>query len=124
MEHDGYAPAPLLNPANLESALARPQNAAGYAGADLIRQAATLTIGIAQAQAFLDGNKRVAFDALHVFLELNGCQYVGDPIDLAQWLLTVAERRADDRVSIAAAVDEFDAWLRQRITTVSTRTRE
>lgn len=59
---DGYAEATevsveqaqddLLNLGQLESALARPQNAAIYEEADIVRQAATLFWGIASSQAF------------------------------------------------------------------------
>src|SRR5438552_17672465 len=44
----------------LDSALMRPVHAAQYADADLAEQAATLIWGIAQNQAFIDGNKRLA----------------------------------------------------------------
>lgn len=50
----------LLNEHQLESALVRPQNAAAYEDADIIRQAATLFWGITSNHAFRDGNKRTA----------------------------------------------------------------
>ena len=62
----------LLNENQLESALARPQNAAAYEGADIVRQAATLFWGIASNHAFADGNKRTAVVMLRAFLNLNG----------------------------------------------------
>jgi prophage maintenance system killer protein len=40
----------LLNSAQLESALARPQNAALYEDADIVRQAATLFWGVASCR--------------------------------------------------------------------------
>jgi death-on-curing protein len=111
MERTGYAPAPLRDEGLLESAVMRPQMAAYYEEADLIRQAALLAIGIAQAQTFLDGNKRAAYAAVDVFLRLNGKLYQGDPIALAQQLEGVATR-AD---SLAAATDRFEAWLRDHV---------
>src|SRR5216683_335276 len=63
MERFGLAPAPLRDEGVLESAVMRPRMAAYYDEADLIRQAALLAVGISQAQAFLDGNKRTALDA-------------------------------------------------------------
>ena len=63
----------LRNPAALESALARPKHAAGYADADIAEQAATLLWGIAENQPFVDGNKRIALVVTLTFLELNGC---------------------------------------------------
>jgi death on curing protein len=56
----------------LDSALARPMHAATYGAADLAEQAATLIWGIAENQAFLDGNKRLALVVTLTFLEVNG----------------------------------------------------
>jgi len=47
-------------------------HAAAYAAADLAEQAATLIWGIAENQAFLDGNKRLALVVTLTFLEVNG----------------------------------------------------
>jgi death-on-curing family protein len=44
----------------VESALARPQHAAIYEGADLIRQAATLCYGLIKNHPWVGGNKRTA----------------------------------------------------------------
>ena len=86
------APRPLRDEGLLESALKRPQMAAYYEGADIIRQATLLGTGISQAQAFLDGNKRTAFQTLDAFLWVNGWEYVGDPLDLARQFEQFAER--------------------------------
>jgi death on curing protein len=56
----------------LDSALLRPVHAADYGGADLAEQAATLIWGIAENQAFIDGNKRLALVVTLTFLEVNG----------------------------------------------------
>ena len=56
----------------LESALARPIQAAHYANADIADQAATLLWGVAQNQPFVDGNKRIALVVALTFLEING----------------------------------------------------
>ena len=53
----------------LEGALARPASYAHYQNADLALQAAVLAHGIAESQAFLDGNKRLALVAMLTFLE-------------------------------------------------------
>jgi len=42
----------VVNPAHLESALARPQNAAAYEGADIARQAATLFRALSRTTLF------------------------------------------------------------------------
>ncbi len=68
----GEAAQPLRNENGLVSVLEKPKNAAYYEGADILAQAAILCIGISQAQAFLDGNKRTAFAVLGVFLSISG----------------------------------------------------
>lgn len=110
MRHMGWAPAPLRDEGALESAIMRPRMAAHYEEADLIRQAALLAIGISQAQAFVDGNKRTADAALELFLHINGVELTVDPLAVARELERVAE--AEDR---AGAAEAFEAWLRQAI---------
>jgi death-on-curing protein len=109
MERSGYVPAPLRDAGALESAVLKPQMAAYYQGADLDRQGALLAVGIAQAQAFIDGNKRTAYAALDVFLRLNHTPFNGDPVELAKQLEALAERTD----SLDAATSRFEAWLRQ-----------
>jgi death-on-curing protein len=55
----------------IESALGAAENAFWYTG-DLFRTAATYAYGIAENQAFLDGNKRTGILAAVVFLKFNG----------------------------------------------------
>lgn len=56
----------------LESALARPMNRFQYQeDADLCDLAAAYGVGIARNHPFVDGNQRVAFQAMYVFLGLN-----------------------------------------------------
>jgi death on curing protein len=111
MEKFGVGPAPLREEGLLESAIMRPRMAAYYDEAGIVRQAALLAVGVSQAQAFLDGNKRTAFAACDVFLRLNGIVIVGDPIELALQLEAVAERSDD----LEAATNRFDVWLRVHI---------
>jgi death on curing protein len=111
MEQFGAAPRPLRDEGALESAIVRTRAAEYYEEADLIRQAALLAIGISQAQAFLDGNKRTAFLAMDTFLELNGLEFIGERLDLARQLEAVAERPGER----AAAEADFEAWLRERV---------
>ena len=84
MRRLGDEPKPLRDEGILESAVMRPQMAAYYEGADIVRQAALLGAGISQAQAFLDGNKRTAYLALNTFLRMNGLTYIGDRLALAR----------------------------------------
>jgi len=97
----------LLNLGQLESALARPQNAAAYEGADIVRQAATLFWGVAANHAFRDGNKRTAVVLLRSFLNLNGFD------------MTLAEDEIFElAVGIADAhlrVDDVEARLRPAV---------
>ena len=108
MEKFGVGPAPLREEGLLESAIMRPRMAAYYEEVDIIRQAVLLAIGVSQAQAFLDGNKRTAFAACDVFLRLNGIVIIGDPIELALQLEAIAERTSN----LEAATDRFEVWLR------------
>lgn len=111
MEKFGFASAPLRGEGMLESAIMRPRMAAYYSEADIIRQAALLAVGISQAQAFLDGNKRTAFAASDVFLRLNGLAFAGDPLELAMQLEAVAERTGN----LEEATGGFEEWLRERV---------
>ena len=112
MERTGSAPQPLIREGSLESAIRRAQYAAYYESADLIRQCALLAIGISQAQAWLDGNKRTAYACATVFLILNGHEYTGDPLALAQELEAVATREA----TLGEAERRFEDWLRGQVT--------
>jgi len=59
----------LLNQGALEAAVFRPQT--GYYN-DLSEEAAALLESLVNNHAFVDGNKRVGFAAMHTFLLLNG----------------------------------------------------
>lgn len=111
LAHYGYPHAALRDEGLLQSALMRPQMAAHYEEADLIRQAALLAVGISQAQAFLDGNKRTAFAVCEVFLSVNGLHMNGEPLEMAKQLEAVATRED----SLDAATDRFEAWLRDHV---------
>jgi death on curing protein len=87
----GEAPRALRAEGSLESALTRPQTAAYYEGANVVRQAALLGIGISRAQAFPDGNKRTAFASLDAFLWVNGWDFVDEPLELARRFEQFAE---------------------------------
>ena len=89
----------------------RPRQAAFYENIDLIRQVALMAVGISQAQAFVDGNKRTAFQCLDSFLWINGVEFTGDPMALADWLVAVAERSSE----LGAATDDFEGWLRDNV---------
>ena len=50
---------------------------------------------IAQAQAYLDGNKRTAVAAALVFLECNGISTDFDSLPLYEAIIAVAEKRME-----------------------------
>ena len=67
----------------IESALLRPQT--GYY-ADLIEQAAALWESLAMNHGFIDGNKRVAFACMDIFLGLNGARLEADPDEVISFI--------------------------------------
>lgn len=89
----------------------RPQMAAYYAKAALIEQCGLLALGISQAQAFVDGNKRTAFIAADVFLRMNGHTFAGDPLEMARQLEVVATHSRSDE----EATNRFIEWLRGHV---------
>lgn len=91
----------------LESALARPQNLAAYGYPDLADLAAAYGAGLAQNHPFADGNKRVAFLAIGLFLAMNGQRLVATQLDATQIMLALAAGDLDE----AALAD----WIRQHL---------
>ena len=69
-------PEGIRDPGLLESALFRPQS--GYYD-DLIEMAAALFESLLMNHPFIDGNMRVAFYSVDVFLRLNGWRMRVDP---------------------------------------------
>ena len=101
---------PLRDPGRLESAVLRARTVAYYEGADLVRQAAVLAVGIAQNQPFVDGIKRAAFMAALVFLRVNGHPFRGDRLTLAHRIEDVAIGSEN----LEAATLRLEACLRQQ----------
>lgn len=87
-----------------ESALARPQNLAAYGEPDAADLAAAYGCGLARNHPFIDGNKRTAFVAVELFLQLNGQELVADDADCVLTMLAVAAGQIDEPA--------FAAWLR------------
>jgi prophage maintenance system killer protein len=96
----------------LEAAAKRAEWAAHYQGADLIRQAIMLAIGISDAQAFLDGNKRAALVAADEFLDRNDWEFVGDRFEWAVQFKAATAALPQDK---SRAIDAFEAWTRQYV---------
>ncbi len=111
MRRTGSTPQPLRDRSGLESALNRGPSAAYYEGANIVRQAALIAVGIAQTQPYLDGNKRTAAMVCIVFLGFNDITIIEEDFDIHEQLIAIAE----SGVPRAVAEDRFEAWLRLHI---------
>ena len=82
----------------VESALGSAINTALYGGGDVFDVAAAYAFHIAQAQAFLDGNKRTAIGSALAFLALNHPMRKPAPADLNALydaMIAIANRELD-----------------------------
>ncbi len=106
-EHGG-APG-LRDEGLLESALARPRHLLTYGQPepDLAALAAAYGTGLAQNHPFVDGNKRVAFLAVGLFLLLNGHRLVATQADATLTMFTLAAGELDESA--------FADWLRAHV---------
>ncbi len=95
MERMGQTPA-LRDEGALSSALMRPAMAARYEDADLATQAVRLITGIVLAHPFVDGNKRVAFVAMMLFLRKNGIRFSPPPADATAIMLALAAGQVNE----------------------------
>jgi len=94
----------------LEAALARPRQRRAYrADADLAELAAAYGHGLATGHPFHDGNKRIAFVTMAVFLELNGVELEADEAEVVTMMLGWAAGELSD--------EQLAAWVRSRTTT-------
>jgi len=82
----------------LESALARPRNTYAYQPQTTIADlAASCAFGLARNHAFVDGNKRMAFLSIGLFLTINGYQLTAEPFDAIQAILALAAGELDEK---------------------------
>jgi death on curing protein len=88
-----------------ESALARSKNLAAHGEPDVHALAASYGVGLAKNHPFIDGNKRTAFVAVELFIELNGHELMASDADCVLTMLAVASGQMDE--------DTFARWLRQ-----------
>jgi death-on-curing protein len=89
----------------LEAAIFRPQS--GYY-ADAIQEAAALFESLLINHPFVDGNKRMAFAAMDVFLRINGYKLNVDSKEAYQAIMAMLENQSLD-------VNGIDQWLRGKI---------
>jgi death-on-curing protein len=95
----------LRDETGLESALARPQQQLAYGEApDLARLAAAYGFGLARNHPFQDGNKRIAFVAMAVFLGLNGYEVGVPEAEVVAAMLGLAAGEVTE--------DQLAEWLR------------
>lgn len=104
-EHGGASG--LRDEGLLDSALARPLNLALYEQPDLASLAASYGFGLAKNHAFVDGNKRVAFLAVGLFLSINGYRLVATQAEATLTMLDVAAGEIDEAA--------FAHWIRTHI---------
>jgi death on curing protein len=96
----------LRDPGLLESALDRPKNRYHYESeSDLSSLAASYGFGLARNHPFVDGNKRVAFQAMYVFLGLNGFRIEAEEAEVVRLILALASGDLPE--------PELAVWLRQ-----------
>lgn len=87
-----------------DSALARPRNLASYGAPDAAALAASYCVGLAKNHPFIDGNKRIAFVAMELFIEVNGGRLTVDDATATAVMLSVARGDLDE--------SSLAAWIR------------
>ncbi len=92
----------VRDPGALEAALFRPQT--GYYD-DIVAEAAALMESLAINHPFVDGNKRIAFAAVDVFLRTNGWRLRRAPMQIYAEMMQMFESGSFD-------IAHLDPWLR------------
>ena len=88
----------------LDSALARPRNAFQYDEVrDIPGLAASYAFGLARNHPFVDGNKRMAFMAVGLFLGANRWRLTAEPADAIRAVQALASGEIGEA--------QFAAWL-------------
>jgi death-on-curing protein len=88
----------------LDSALARPRHRWSYGEADLPVVTAAYGFGLAKNHGYVDGNKRVAYMAMFVFLYLNGLDLIASEPDAVVTMTDVASGELSE--------EELAVWIR------------
>ena len=101
LQRYGGAPG-VRDPGALEAALYRPQT--GYYE-DIVAEASALMESLAANHPFLDGNKRIAFAATDVFLQINGWQLKRLPTQIYSEMMQLFEAGQFD-------IAHLEPWLR------------
>ena len=106
----------VFDRALVESSLARPQQAAAFENADLIRQAATLYFGLVKNHPWVGGNKRTGTASPDEFLFRNGYEVTATPAETVEMVLAVEGERW--------GADEVEGWLRERAKLIPAKDQE
>ena len=88
----------------LDSALNRAPNLAIYGKPDIAEMAVAYGYGLVKNHAFVDGNKRVAFLSVGLFLGLNGYKLKATQVEATLTMLAVAASDMNEA--------NFAAWVR------------
>ena len=106
-EHGGLAG--LRDENGLEAALARPRQKWHYQpNSDLATLAAAYAFGLSRSHPFRDGNKRVAFVVMVVFLGLNGWNFEAEESEVVSVMVALAEGTRAER--------DLVQWVRKNST--------
>ena len=91
----------------LEAALARPRQRWAYGDEpDLADLAASYAFGLSRSHPYFDGNKRIAFVTMAVFLSLNGARLEAPPAEVVAVMLELAGG--------ALTESALGAWIRSQ----------
>ncbi len=74
----------------LRSAIEKPLNKRQYEQAERPELAAACAFGLAKNHAFVDGNKRIAFMSMMVFLRKNGVKFAPDQAQATTIIMSLA----------------------------------
>lgn len=91
----------------LESAILRSVNQPRNRQADLAARAAAYAFDLARNQPFVDGNKRIAFHAMMVFLRSNAIPFAPDPAHAAEIIISLAAGEVSE--------ESLTRWIRDNL---------
>jgi death-on-curing protein len=111
-EHGGLAG--LRDEHALEAALARPRQKWHYQpDTNLPTLAAAYGFGLSRSHPYHDGNKRVAFVVMVVFLELNGWRFAAEEVEVVRAMVALAAGRLTEK-ALAEWLDQHSTKPRGR----------
>lgn len=111
-----YGGRPGLRDRNLlESALAQPKMTVGgkYAHKTLFDKAAAYGFHLCKNHAFIDGNKRIAFVLMDIFLQKNGWEIVAHEEEAYSMMMALAAGKLT-KAQLASWLKKHSAKLRRR----------